>query len=148
MIFFFRPTPNEGCAADLVVASHIGPQETWVEAPLAPLAVGDVSLGNPLVVHRGGICPFSHPNEPRVFGFVLVGLLRFAYNNTCPVVLSPCADKEPAAPHGSQGPVATCGAVGCEVLVGVSDETTVFCVTCGNVPLCVDHSMEGQCGAC
>ena len=124
---------------------------TWVVTPLAPLAVGDVWLGNALVVHRGGVCPSTHPKEPHAFGFISVGTSRFDYNNTCPIVVPPWANNEPAAPHGSQGPNATCGAVGCEVLVDVSDETTVFCVTCylsGNVPLCADHSMEGQCGAC
>ena len=30
----------------------------------------------------------------------------------------------------------------------MSDATTVFCVTCGNVPLCATHAVEGQCGAC
>ena len=53
---------------------------------------------------------------------------RFDYNNTCPVVVPPWAGKAAASPEGSQGPHATCGAVGCEVLLDVSDATTVFCV--------------------
>ena len=146
----FHPSPNDGYAGDFVVASHTGLPYPRVVAPLAPLGVGDVWLGNALVVHWGGVCPSTHPNEPRVFGFISVRTLRFDYNNTCPVVVPPWADKEPAAPHGSQGPNATCGAVGCEVLVDVSDETTVFCVPCCNVPLCAHHNiiMEEQCGAC
>ena len=30
----------------------------------------------------------------------------------------------------------------------MTDATTAFCVTCGNVPLCATHAVEGQCGAC
>ena len=117
-------------------------------AALAPLNIGDVWLGNALVVQRGGICPSTNPNRPRVFGFISVGTSRFDYNNTYLAVVPPWANKEAASPHGSQGPHATCGAVGCEVLLDVSEDTTVFCVACGNVPLCADRSMEGQCGAC
>ena len=115
---------------------------------MAPLNIGDVWLGNALTVHRGGICPTTNPHRPRVFGFISVGTSRFDYNNTCPVVVPPWAGKAAASPEGSQGPHATCGAVGCEVLLDVSDATTVFCVTCGNVPLCPTHAVEGQCGAC
>ena len=68
----FRPTPNAWCAGDFVVASHKGLPDPWVVAKLAPLAVGDLWLGNVLVVHRGGICPSTHPNEPHVFGFISV----------------------------------------------------------------------------
>ena len=143
----FHPTTNDGCAGDIVVASHTGLPDPWVVAPLAPLDVGDVRLENALVVHRGGICRSTHPSEPRVFGFTSIGTSRFKCNNTCPVVVLPWANKETASPHASQGPHATCGAVDCEVLVDMSDDTTVFCVTCGNVPLCADHSMEGQCDA-
>ena len=144
----FSPTPNDGCARDFVVASHTGLPDPWVVAPMAPLDIGDVWLGNALTVHRGGICPTTNPHRPRVFGFILVGTSRFDYNNTCPVVVPPWAGKAAASPEGSQGPHATCGAVGCEVLLDVSDATTVFCVTCGNVPLCATHAVEGQCGAC
>ena len=146
------PTPDDGSVGDFVVASYMGHPDPWVVAPLAALNIGDVWLGNALVVHRGGICPSTNPNRPRVFGFSSVGTSRFDYNNTCPVVVPPWANKEAASPHGSQGPHATCGAfvvtVRCEVMLDVSDDTTVFCATCGNVPLCADHSMEGQCGAC
>ena len=51
----FCPTPDDGCAEDFVVASHTGLPAPWVEASLAPLAIGDVWLGNALTVHRGGI---------------------------------------------------------------------------------------------
>ena len=148
LFLMFNPAPNDGCAGDFVVASHTGLPDPWVVAPLAPLDIGDVWLGNALVVHRGGICPSTNPNRPYVFGFISVGTSRFDYNNTCPVVVPPWANKEATSPHGSQGPHATYGEVGCGVLVDVSDDTTVFCVTCGNVPLCADHSMEGQYGAC
>ena len=40
-------------------------------------------------------------------------------------------------------PLAAAGAVACVVLVDMSDDTAVVCVTCGNVPVCDDHSMEG-----
>ena len=143
----FNPTPNDGCARYFVVASHTGLPDPWVVAQLAALDIRDVWLGNALVVHRGGICASTNPNGPRFFGFISVGTSRFNYNNTCPVGVPPWADKDAASPQGSQGPHATCGAGGYEVLVDVSDETTVFCVTCGNVPLCADHNMEGQCGA-
>ena len=130
---------NGGCAGDFVVASHTGLPDPWVEAPMAPLDIEDVWLGNALTVHRGGICPSPNPNphRPRVFGFISVGTSRFDYNNTCPVVVPPWASKAAASPEGSQGPHATCGAVGCEVLLDVTDATTVFCVTRGNVPYCV-----------
>ena len=144
----FSPTPDDGCAGDFVVASHTGLPDPWVVAPMAPLDIGDVWLGNALTVHRGGICPTRHPHWPRVFGFISVATSRFDYNNTCPVVVPPWAGKAAASPEGSQGPHATCGAVGCEVLLDMSDATTVFCVTCGNVPLCATHTVEGQCGAC
>ena len=117
-------------------------------APLAPLPVGDVWLGNALVVHWGGVCPSTHLNEPRVFGFISVGTSSFDYINNCPVVVSPWANKDLASPHGSQGPHATSGAVGSKVLVDVSHDTTVCCVTCGYVPLCADHSMEGSVNSC
>ena len=123
----FHSTPNDGFAGDFVVSSHMGLLDPWLVAPLAPLAVEDVWLGNALVVHKRGVCTSTHPNEPGVFGFISVGTSRFDYNNTCPVVVPPWADNEPAAPQGSQEPNATCGAVGCEVLVDVSDEAaTVF----------------------
>ena len=144
----FSPTPDDGCAGDFVVASHTGLPDPWVVAPMSPLDIGDVWLGNALTVHRGGICPTTNPHRPRVYGFISVGTSRFDYNNTCPVVVPPWAGKAAASPEGSQGPHATCGAVGCEVLLDVSDATTVFCVTCGNVPLCATHALEGQCGAC
>ena len=117
----FSPTPDDGCAGDFVVASHTGLPDPWVVAPMAPLDIGDVWLGNALTVHRGGICPTTNPHRPRVFGFISVGTSRFDYNNTCPVVVPPWAGKAAASPEGSQGPHATCGAVGCEVLLDVSD---------------------------
>ena len=121
----FCPTPDDGCAGDSVVASHTGLPDPWVEAPLAPWDIGDVWLGDALTVHRGGICPSTNPNRPRVFGFISVGTSRFDYNNlnTCPVVVPPWASKAAASPHGSKGPHATCGAVGCEVLLDVRDDT-------------------------
>ena len=128
----FCPTPDDGCAGDSVVASHTGLPDPWVEAPMGPLDIGDVWLGNALTVHRGGICPTTNPHRPRVFGFISVGTSRFEYNNTCPVVVPPWASKAAASPEGSQGPNATCGAVGCDVLLDVTDATTVFCVTWGN----------------
>ena len=67
---------------------------------------------------------------------------------TLALLLFPWANKAAAPPHKSQGPHATCGAVRCEVLLDVSDDTTVFCVTCGNVSLCATQGAEGQCGAC
>ena len=144
----FCPTPDDGCAGDFVVASHTGLPDPWVVAPLAPLDIGDVWLGNALTVHRGGICPTTNPHRPRVFGFISVGTSRLDYNNTCPVVVPPWANEAAAFPEGSQGPHATCGAVGCEVLLDVTAATTIFCGTCGNVPLCATHATEGQCGAC
>ena len=144
----FSPAPDDGLAGYLVVASHMSLLDPWVVAPLAPLNIGDVWLGNALVVHQAGIYPFTNPNRPRVFGFISVGTSRFDCSHTCPVVVRPWAKKAAASSHGSQGPHATCGAVGCEVLFDVSGDTTIFCVTRGNVPLCADHSMEGQCGAC
>ena len=133
----------------ILLLGHMGDSRTLeLVAPLVPLAIGDLWPGSALVVHQGGVCPSTHPNEPRVFGFILVGTSRFDYKNTCPVVVPSWADNEPAAPHGSQGPNATCGAVGCDVLVDVSDEATVFCFSCGNVRLCANQSKEGKCGAC
>ena len=113
----FCPTPDDGCARDFVVASRTGLPDPWLESPLAPLAIGDVWLGNALTVHPGGICPTTNPNRPRVFGFVSVGTSRSDNINTCPVVVAPWASKAAASPQGSQGPHATCGAVGCEVLL-------------------------------
>ena len=139
----FSPTPDDGCAGDFVVASHTGLPEPWVVAPMAPLDIGDVWLGNAPTVHRGGICPTTNPHRPRVFGFISVGTSMFDYNNTCPVVVPPWAGKAAASPEGSQGPHATCGAVGCEVLLDVSDATTVFCVTCGNAPF-VNRPFESE----
>ena len=110
--------------------------------------LGHVWPGKALTVHRGGICPTTNPNWPRVFGFISVGTSKFDYNNTCLVVVPPWASKAAASPQGTQGPHASCGAVGCEVLLDVSDDTTLFCVTCGNVPLCATHGVKGQCGAC
>ena len=144
----FSPHPDDCCAGDFVVASQKGLPDPWVVAPMAPLEIGDVWFGNALVVHRGGICPSTNPNGPRVFDFISAGTSRFDYNSTCRVVVPPWANKTVATPQGSQGPHATCGAHGCEVLMDVSDDGTVFCVTCGNVPLCADHSMEAQCGSC
>ena len=144
----FCPTPDDGCAGDFVVTSHTGLPDPWVEAPLAPLDIGDVWLGNALTVHCGGICPTTNPHRPRVFDFISVGTSRFDYNDTCPVVVPPWASKAAASPEGSQSPHATCGAVSCEVLLDVTDAATVFCVTCGKVPLCATHAVEGQCGAC
>ena len=89
----FSPTPDDGCAGDFVVASHTGLPDPWVVAPMAPLDIGDVWLGNALTVHRGGICPTTNPHRPRVFGFISVGTSRFEYNNTCPVVVPPWAGK-------------------------------------------------------
>ena len=60
----FSPTPDDGFAGDFVVASHTGLVDPWVVAPLAPLDIGDVWLGNALVVHRGGICASNKPNRP------------------------------------------------------------------------------------
>ena len=97
----FQPTPNNGCAGDFIVASHTGLPDPWVVARLAPLDIGDMWLGNALVVHRGGLCPSTHLNEPGVFGFISVGTSRYDNNNTCPVVVSPWANKEAASPHGS-----------------------------------------------
>ena len=42
----FSPTPDDGCAGDFVVASHTGLPDPWVVAPMAPLDIGDVWLGN------------------------------------------------------------------------------------------------------
>ena len=144
----FSPTPDEGCAGDFVVASRTGLPDPGVVAPLAPLNIGYAWLGKALVVHQGGICLSTNCNRPRVFGFISVGTSRFDDNNTCPVDVPSWANKAAVSPHGSQGPHATCVAAGCEVLLDVSDDTIVFCCTCGNVPPCVDHSMEGQCDAC
>ena len=143
-----RPSADDDCPGDFVVASHTGLPDPWVVAPLAPLDIGDVWLGNALAVHRGGIWPSSNRHRPHVFGFMSVGTSTLDYNNTCLVVVPLWANRAAASPHGSQGPHATCGAVGCEVLLDVSDDTTALCVTCGDVPLCSAHSMEGQCGAC
>ena len=46
----FSPTPDDGSAGDFVVASNMGLPDPWVVAPLAPLNIGDVWLGNALVV--------------------------------------------------------------------------------------------------
>ena len=112
LFVMFRPTPDDGFAGDFVVASHTSLPDPWV---VAPLNIGDVWLCNALVVHRGGICPSTNPNWPRIFGFISVGTSRFDYNNTCLVVVPPWANKTAASPHWCQGPHATCGAVGCEV---------------------------------
>ena len=144
----FCPTLDDGCAGDVLVASHTCLRDPWVEAPLAPIDIGDVWFGNALTVHRRGISPTTNPHQPRVFGFISVGTPRFDYNNTCPVVVFPWACKVAASPEGSQGPQDSCRAVGFEVLLDVTDATTFLGVTCGNVPLCATGAVEGQCGAC
>ena len=69
------------------------------------------------------------PIGPNFLGSISVGTSRFDNNNTCPVVVLPWANKAVASPHGSQVLHATCGAVGCEVLVDMNDDTTRFGIT-------------------
>ena len=88
---------------------------------------------------------FALPLTPitPVFWFHFGRYLKVRLQQHLPVVVHPWANKAAASPHGSPGPHATCGAVGCAVLLGV----IFLCYMLQRAVVCRPQH-GGQCCAC